>query len=276
MERSGAGDASYSHSGGYSPAGLFVALLVALAIAAALSPIYAAALYYSPLAFINCFVTFGFGFAVGLGTSYGFRLGKVRSTPLATRTAFGIGVLADYFGWVAWLLVAQHRLVWQPSDLIAVLGGLAEKGSWSIDGSTPTGTFLWLIWTVELLAISIFSSLAAHSTLNQQVFCERCHVWLPKPKAYGPLEPIRPDQTAHISLELLQALEPVSTATPVATFVELRTCATCQLFSVYSVTLTTTTIGRDGKSSMRKAVLVRNAHASSALIKALAAKRRGA
>jgi len=271
MSRSVSGQNSYRHSGNYSAAGLLVAVLVAGALAAALSPIYALALYFIPLAFINCFVTFAYGLALGSGTGYGFRLGKVRSTGLAIIAALVIGVIADYFGWVAWFLVAKHRFLWQPSDLISVFRILAEKGSWSIGGSIPTGALLYVIWAAELLAIAVFSALAAHQSLDQQVFCESCHDWLPKPKTIGPLAPIQPGQTAHVSADLIKSLQPI-TNTPVATFVELRSCNKCQRFSVYTVTLTTTSIGKDGKRSTQRAVLVRNAHASADLSQALAIK----
>ncbi len=262
----------YTHSGHYEGSGLIVALLVSVAIAAAISPIYAIAIYYIPFIYVIFFITFGYGFAVGYGTSYGFRIGKVRSLALVSVSAVGVAVVADYLGWVSWFFVATHRLIIRPSDLLDAIGLLAATGSWSIEQSKPTGTFLYIIWFAELFAISLLAVLAARTTLGEHVFCEQCSMWLPEPTKIGPLEPLAPEALSHATPDILQSLRPIAAPSPEATFVELRTCPHCRNLHVLSVKLVTTSTDEQGKQSSRERVIIPNAHASAALAQALLLK----
>jgi hypothetical protein len=247
----------YTHSGKFPPSGLLVGVAVSSAIAAVLSPVYALALFYIPFVYINCFVAFGYGLAVGFATGYGLRLGKVRSIRVTVLAALGVGILATYAGWVSWFLVAAHRLLFRPSELLAALGSLAATGSWSIGQSKPTGVFLCLIWGAELVAISLLAAFAAHMYLEEHVFCERCDGWLPDSKKIGPLEPLTPDQMARVTPELLQSLRPIPAASPLATNLEVWSCPTCHLLNVVTVKLATTATDKQGKVSPREHVVVR-------------------
>jgi hypothetical protein len=263
----------YSHSGSFTASGIVTAVVVAMGISALLSPVYAYALHFIPFVYINCFIVFGFGLAVGFATGYGFKLGKVRSLSLAGLVAFGMGVVADYFGWVSWLFATSHEFIVKPSDIRTALAALAQTGVWSIGRSTPTGTFLYLVWTAELLSICVLAAFAARSYLEDQVFCERCGDWLPDAQKVGPLEPLPPDAVANFKAERLQALEPVEADAPSAVHLELRNCPTCHLLPLVTAKMVTRATDSRGNTTSRETVLVENAHAPAALFQALSAGR---
>lgn len=261
----------YQQSGSYSASGVLVALLVGSAIAAVMSPIYALALVYIPFAFINCFVVFGYGLAVGFGVAYGCKAGKVRSSGLAAKCGVAVGVLACYFGWVSWLLVASRRLIFLPADLLSTLRAVAATGSWSIGQSTPTGVVLYMIWVAELLAICLLAAFAARFKMDEEVFCETCAAWLSAPTKIGPLECISSDGT--IAPEQLELLQPLAPAASPATHLELRSCASCQGLNVITVKVMTSATDKNGKVSTREQTIVSNLISSWALNQRLLAKR---
>ena len=236
---------SYVHSGRFPPGGLLLALFLATGIALLLSPVYAALVHFIPFVYINCFITFGFGFACGAGTSWSLRRGAVRSSVVAAVAGFLIGVIADYFAWVFWFLIAGRTFVLSPVRMFDLLGYVAETGTWSIGSATPTDFVLWAIWACELLAIALLSAFAAKVQHDGLVYCERCEKWLPEPVKIGPLEPLDPVKDLSRLPGALEKLRPVPAESALATRLELRSCPGCRLLHVVTVELAVA--GVDGK-----------------------------
>jgi len=264
----------YSLSGSFSLLGLCIATFVSIAVALLISPIYAAALYFIPFVFLNCFITFGYGVVVGLATIYGCKLGKVRSLPIACAVALLAAVLADYFGWVFWIFFAVNNIIILPSDIFLFLSSLAEAGSWSIGDSTPTGTLLYLIWIAEAIAIILLAIVVTHELFADEIFCERCQKWLPAPVRVGPLEalPEKSLTSAFLPTSLLD-LQAVTTSEPVSTILELRQCPSCGLVNLLTVKAEVKSQDKRGKISSETLTLEHNLLIDSDLFKRLIGKR---
>lgn len=260
----------YRHSGAYSLSGLLTGLTIAVGLAAAASLPYAYALRFIPFAFVNCFVVFAFGLAVGFATAYGLKRGGVRNPQLVAVSAALVGVLADYFGWVVWLFAVSGQVIFSPSRILTTLSLLAQKGVWSIGRSTPTGAFLYLIWLAELLAICLLAVFMARSHFDEQVFCESCKRWLAEPTKVGPLEPLA---GPHPTLEALTTLRPVPAGSPNATHLELRNCPTCSSLNLVTAKSVVTVTDSSGKSSSRESAVFESVMVESSLLHTLGQKR---
>jgi len=259
----------YRHSGVYSLSGLIAGLSIAAGLSAVASLPYAYALHFIPFAFINCFVVFAFGLGVGFATAFGLKRGNVRNLQVVTVAAALIGVLADYFGWVVWLFAASGQVFIAPNRILTALSALAQTGVWSIGRATPTGSFLYLIWLSELLAICALAAFAARNHFQEQAFCESCQRWLPESTKIGPLEPLTsPNPTP----EALKALSPMPPDSPIATHLELRSCPTCTSLNLVTAKSVFTSTDGNGKRSSREATVFEDLLVDTALLYALRQK----
>lgn len=256
----------YRHSGAYSLPGLLTGLAIAVGISAAASVPYAFALRYIPFAFVNCFVVFAFGLVVGFATAYGLKRGGVRNTRIVIVCAVLVGAFADYFGWVAWLFAVSGQVLIAPSHVRAALSSLAETGVWSIGQAKPTGTFLYLIWTSELVAICFLAAFMAHSRFGEQAFCESCKRWLPEATKVGPLEPL---STSDPGPDTLLALKPMPVDSPRVTLLELRSCPSCTALNLVTGKSVVTSVDANGKRSSREATLFQDRLVDTALLHTL-------
>lgn len=193
----------YQPSGKYSPSAFIYFLIIALIALPILGLIYAYAIWYIPLIYVNFIIAGGFGFAVGwLINKFVIGRGKVRNTKLAILFGVLSGLIALYFHWAVWMdlvlnagesigserigitvsnikILQVFSLATNPSSLFELIGLVNETGTWGIRGGTVSGTFLSVIWIIELLIVVIVATLIPIGT-SREPFCEIDNNWFSK------------------------------------------------------------------------------------------------
>ena len=157
--------------------------------------LYAYAVWYCPLIYINFFITLAFGGLIGfvihvlvIGS------GKVRSP--GTASLFGLvgGFLGLYVHWAIWIdlainaedgkgILVSHvnydqlfEILRDPIGLFRVAMAINETGLWSIFTIQFSGFALGLIWFVEAIMILVFPVLIALQKV-QKPFSEKDNRW---------------------------------------------------------------------------------------------------
>ena len=135
--------------------------------------------------------------------------GKVRSVPLAIVYGIAGGLIGMYFHWAAWIdLVANISdtmgndrigvaisnieifqflyFVNNPSILFEAIAQVNEFGTWGIKSSTVSGTFLTVIWILELLIV-VGATVLFSFEQSKNPFSEKLNQWNEEmpPKLFG-------------------------------------------------------------------------------------------
>lgn len=172
-------DLYYKPSGKTNPISILY-LLVAVCIAAPiLSFIYSYAILYIPIIYLNFLCLAGIAIGLGFVANFVVGMGKVRNKMLALVFGLIIGIAGLYISWLVWLhyyanqsafvevsfmdLITQPRITW---DFIWEIN---KQGTWGIgrSGGAVDGTFLTVIWVIELIAIIGFPVFFAYSKAGE-------------------------------------------------------------------------------------------------------------
>jgi hypothetical protein len=177
----------YRHSGKVSPGGLLLAVAGGSAAAVALGAAYAVADLYNPVAgYVTFLLTGGCGWALGTVIGILVKGGKLRNVQLVALLAIGLASLLYVISWDVWLYallqrggmdVSFFRLLLNPGVAWRLIVQIDQTGAWTINGATPSGMILALIWLAEaglLLGIPVKMALRA---VRESPFCEKCNRW---------------------------------------------------------------------------------------------------
>lgn len=176
-------------------------ILTALIVLPLLGTIYAYAIWYIPIPYLNFFITIGFGLAIALAISFiVIRIGKVRNVLWSAIFCLFGALLALYFHWAVWVDLVINisgsygtdrlgiatsniqisqviNLILQPSVLFELMAEINEVGVWGIRGGTVSGGFLTFIWVVEIIIV-VFAAIMIGSAQSAKPFCEEENKWL--------------------------------------------------------------------------------------------------
>jgi len=189
----------YKPSGSYSPMAFLLFVLACLIVIPILSTIYAYAIWYIPIPYVNFLVTGVFGFVVGLAvTILALKYGKVRNNTVATVLGILAGLWALYFHWAVWIDLVFHisestqegdmiavsnanfgevlGLAMNPSALFSIMSEINEFGTWGIKGGSVKGGFLTFIWIIEAIMIVGITVLSSSGQAGKP-FCELNQKW---------------------------------------------------------------------------------------------------
>lgn len=174
-------DRYYRSSGSVPFSGVFSALGPTVVVAAILGLVYAAIDWFNPFIYFTFIATAGFGLGVGYTLQSFLRMGKVRNRTAGIVLSLVAGVFALYASWVSfiWVLFYSsegiHVLAYQPDLLMGAIQFFGENGIWEMNGSTPTGWGLYIVWILEALIIVGLTVSTALAKVTP--FCEACHEW---------------------------------------------------------------------------------------------------
>jgi len=193
-------DKYYQPSGRFSASSFLYFILVALIALPILALIYTYLIWYIPIIYFNFFITLGFGYAIALVINY-FVIGKgkVRSTKLGLLFGFLGALVALYFSWVIWLdlvinagesyggsrigitasniqLIQVLNIALEPKFVFEAIAEINKVGTWGIRGTTVSGVFLWVIWAIEFLIVTVIATLATYGQ-SKVPFCEFNNTW---------------------------------------------------------------------------------------------------
>lgn len=255
----------YRHSGAFGFRGLIYMLALGAIGAVVLGLIYAYAIEYIPLVYLNMLLVIGYGTAIGACVHFGAKWGKVRNGALLLLGGAVAGLLAEYTNWVWWIFAysKQEVFVFMPADLWQVIQDVNEQGAWSIFDSTPTGWELWAYWGMEAVVIVGMSIFAAWVTLSSLPFCEACGRWVDGKDTLSPLDAVDDRKTFKSKLELgdyapLKALKRLPEEGTGYTAVILQNCSGCTGSNFLTVQAVTVSRDKKGKISRSTANILQN------------------
>lgn len=189
----------YTPSGKFSPMAFVYLLLACVLVMPILGGIYAYAVWYIPIIYLNFLVTLVFGFVISFVTKYVISLGKVRNFGLALAISAIIFLVAYYIHWAFWIdlvlnagesygnkrigitlsnvnLSEVFTLIINPFGLFGLISEVNSVGTWGLRGFTPTGIILALFWLVEL-GIIAFMAVFAPASKAKEPFNELTNEW---------------------------------------------------------------------------------------------------
>lgn len=175
----------YSHSGRSTPWGIALGILTGLVFAAPAAFAYDYGIINIPEAKLRFVCTVAFGSLMGASAGYAMKLGRVRNNIIAGLLGTVTSLFALYVSWGIWLISVldpYYRLpvrivVVRPTSLWRAAVWINARGTWSISGSQLNGLSLWIVWTVEAIAVAGFGALAAVAIIRRLPFCEACDIW---------------------------------------------------------------------------------------------------
>jgi len=190
----------YTSTGKFSSLSFILWILVALTVLPLLAGLYAYAIWYIPIPYLNLFITGIFGYVIGLVMSKTvIKFGKVRNGKLAFVFCLFAALTALYVHWAVWIDLAYNisgtigdedlgvaksnikitevlNLVLQPNALFGIMSEINEVGIWGIKGGTVSGGLLTFIWVVEILMVTLIA-IVVGSGQSQKPFCEEENIW---------------------------------------------------------------------------------------------------
>ncbi len=190
----------YSPSGGFSPIAFLYFILIAFLLFPILGLIYAYCIWYIPFIYINFLIAAGFGFGVGfLINRVVVKMGKVRNPMITFILGLTGGLIALYFHWAVWIdlvinagesygndrlgvtvsnisFLQVFSLALDPSTLWELIKEINFYGTWGFRSSTVSGTFLTIIWIVEMVIIVGIATITPIPA-SKKPFCEMGNVW---------------------------------------------------------------------------------------------------
>lgn len=261
----------YRHSGHLNPAGVAVAGLAGVVVAAVLCVPYAYADKYCPEIHLNGLVCAAYGAALGVVPALLLQRFKVRNLPVSLAVIALVAAVGLYGSWAAWEAILTRGgmanlrpLLTHPRDVAELAVDINSVGTWSIGsvGSTAgsshpsntSGVFLWVIWAVEAVTILGVPLLVGRSMLAGKPFCDACDRWCD-----GPVT-VRTTAVPAEAADVRRRLEAgdfaypatLGPATPAASLTFARhTCGGCDRLN--TLTVTRRTVVRDRRGRARQA-----------------------
>ncbi|CAA9201826.1 hypothetical protein [Flavobacterium collinsii] len=190
----------YKPSGKFSLIFILYFLLISITAFPILALIYAYCIWYIPFVYIRFFITIGFGLLVGVVIlQFVIKKGKVRNPLLGFIIGFVGAFLALYFHWTIWIdlvikagesqdsnnvsiLVSNidfrqvFSLIFRPDLVFEYISQINEYGMWSIKGAMVNGTFLWVIWLIEISIVVAISGILPYLE-TKKPFSESTNSW---------------------------------------------------------------------------------------------------
>ncbi|CAI2767931.1 hypothetical protein [Flavobacterium collinsii] len=190
----------YKPSGKFSLIFILYFLLISITAFPILALIYAYCIWYIPFVYIRFFITIGFGLLVGVVIlQFVIKKGKVRNPLLGFTIGFVGAFLALYFHWTIWIdlvikagesqdsnnvgiLVSNidfrqvFSLIFRPDLVFEYISQINEYGMWSIKGAMVNGTFLWVIWLIEISIVVAISGILPYLE-TKKPFSESTNSW---------------------------------------------------------------------------------------------------
>lgn len=203
MAASETADRYYRPSGRVPFTGTLLMLVLGIAGAFLLAPVYAFADYHAMYDKLRMLAIMAYAGLIGGWVYWCARVGKIRSQFFSGLVGFVIGLAAVHFAWVWFLCVLYGwEFEWlsiDPLRLWEEVNGLGRAGIWTRDGRVigPTEQFLW--WGGEAVAIILASTIIAAQ--QTRPFCEGCNGWTAKGVEHSFTPVLGPELKAELEQE---------------------------------------------------------------------------
>lgn len=271
----------YEPSGRINPVGLTAAYISGLLVASLLAYLYTLIVLFMPLIYVNFLVTVGFGIALGILVRLLTKLTQNRSLKHQLLLAIILGLFANYFQWVGFVVYAAMGampsigdyylnlgLITDPSTFFGIINDINKVGMWEVFGMTFNGVTLAIIWLIEFGIIVAFPVIGVYSS-KPIPYSEDLQTWYPKYELDTDFEAIISpdrfvDRLRENALTALQELEPGKAWKYSKVHVHYLPEATHQYLSVEKVY-----IEERGKGSKEVGVIIDNFRLDRQMAKAI-------
>lgn len=255
----------YRHSGRAPLGALILALALGIAVTVPAAILYAIAVLYIPIIYLNIVLGLGLGAVMGGVPAKLARIGRVRNNARAYAVVLIVALAGFYIAWVAWLwfTLQKSHIAAQPMKLLmhpAAIWQLAQiinvHGTWTLGdhtGDPVGGITLWVVWIAEA-AILIGSSLVfAKKALASDPFCENCAQWCGRPRRLGvsPSRDVR-ELTTQLEAGNFDSIKPLSATPPARQWLAFyhHTCPTCAQLNTLTVKTVHLVKNKKGRDTM--------------------------
>lgn len=228
---------SYQHSGGVSLAGDARAIMLGGVAASLLGFVYAYAVYWIRLVYIQALLPVALGCLVGWVMSRLIQRGKVRNVAIARILGLAAGLVSLYMAWSGTLMaVSEGRsgLVLNPTILWDFMQVLYEFGFWRLEDREPLrGPLLALVWLVETGVVLGLATTVAAGSIRDTIYCEYCDQWTRLDESLLRVVFDRDkdedalDRLVQGDFAVLGELPPATDDTETCIQLDLNTCPTC-------------------------------------------------
>lgn len=258
-------DLYYSHSGKFKTHGPIVLLLGAGLCSILLGVAYGIGNYFSPSVYINVFLPFGVGLAVGGMVYLIAKWTHIRNMAVVIVSGLVFGLLLEYTAFVAWIFALSNweYIIYQPQDMKSLLAFIAVDGAWEMFGMVFKGAILYTVWALELIIILGCAAILPYTLLQPKAYCEQCKRWVTDHKSVLPFEVIQDPAGFRAQLEqgefvILGSLAGVPYSAPQYTSYDLSHCSVCNNLHLLSIETITTTVDAQGRATTNKTDVIRN------------------
>ncbi|VAX42353.1 hypothetical protein MNBD_PLANCTO02-569 [hydrothermal vent metagenome] len=263
----------YKPSGRIPIVGVVVTVAAGMACAAVLGCIYGAISFYNPFIYVNFLGALGVGFLPAIVIAKVAYWGKIRNNPFLMVLGIITGLVALYFSWVGYLFVLfvsggvfelslmnAVALAVSPLGVGSIILRLAENGSWSMMGYTPTGIVLYILWVVEAGIIIVINSIS--TTGNEEPFCEDCKVWtearddtplLQKQNQFELKKNLEQENYKFLDEMLKEEADPTNCFSAI-----FNTCPHCKVSSYLTIIRITIKVNKEGELESNTTDVIKN------------------
>lgn len=265
----------YRHSGKTPILGLILFGAAGFIAVPVTALIYGYLAFYIPFIYLNILLVFGYIFVVSFVLSRVAFWGKIRNTFIVGLAGFFFGLFAEYIGWVAWIAALAKDPTYLiefffPLDIISIIVEIGKEGVWSFEGTTPSGTFLYLIWLVEAILVVGGITYNTIKLFSGVPFCEDSDAWANKKSSLAAFAPLaNPGQfKASISqgtYSTFNELKPIQSGNAFTLF-ELYECDVCRNFYVLNIKDVRISVDRKGRQVRKEKPIVANLLATPSIL----------
>ena len=169
---------------------------------------------------------------------------------------------AFYACWAVWIYAFLRRaevdvnllpIFLQPDVLWGVIQKVNSVGAWTLRSWEPTGTTLWIIWSIEALIIFGVTFLVALSAFLETPFCESCNSWCKQTENVGKVAAgDHAELNRRLEMKDFSFLEKLGAVKPEANEwfqLDLYQCPTCSFTNTLAVKAATQKVDKGGETS---------------------------
>lgn len=188
----------------YRPTGKvpFSSILVSIILGSIAGIILAASYvllqWFIPLVYFNFLITLGFAFGLFYALNFLHKNGKIRNLTVALISVVVSAIIGYYVHWALYVSLMFNTSgsigdIWlsssfdsegflffllHPQILFEAIDYLNEVGTFSLKSTTVSGTFLWIIWIIELLVMIVWPAILVFGGQSTKPFSEEQNSWM--------------------------------------------------------------------------------------------------
>ena len=166
-------------------ASIAVAILGTMIAGFILPWVYGPIEHWSPLVYLNFFLTFAAGFAVGKVGQWFLRSKRIDSSGTAALVGLFGGLSMLFFSWLSYIWVitdynTQTYMAYltEPFAIFDVMSILAEDPMWTVGKSDMPGILYWITWIAEAVLMIGTAIVICCKFVDENHLCETCNDWV--------------------------------------------------------------------------------------------------